>query len=243
MSAPTLKSRYRRTHPAVSLAIMLVIVVAGAGSGLLLKRQRYAKARTRSGAALERTICANPSRKPISLAEAPSGVATDPRSREYDFVQLIRLGVPASEVYEAEPRNPRWATSMESGLGQSLASDLASMFPGGVLDFQMECRTKSCRVRWTALDEETRNKSATALQFLQPMQAVTLVPTEDGRKAEAIMGYRPVEAFPADIREKMALLQADDPATYLLHYKSRRAGRLRPDFLPPSLAGLPLPPE
>jgi hypothetical protein len=108
------------------------------------------------------------------LAEAvqtlPSPVpTTDPLARDYSPEKLL----PAAGmdiVYEAEPRQEPWATTVEQTLGPPLAEHARSLFHN-LSTLKLECRTTVCAIRWTfdrSLSERLQDRFFEMLRQLFP---------------------------------------------------------------------------
>jgi hypothetical protein len=84
---------------------------------------------------------AGPASPPPPAAAAPDGSVPP----DYDPASKIQDGADATKVFLAEPRNPAWATAVESVIGRQLDHDVKHVVPGagGV---SMGCRTLSCLI-------------------------------------------------------------------------------------------------
>jgi hypothetical protein len=91
---------------------------------------------------------------PSSVQGPVPGLSVDPKAPDYDARKLIKLTGDPMSVYEAEPRNPRWAPAVEAQMGPLLKDTMRDLLPE-VQDVKMECRSTICAVNWS-LDEASK---------------------------------------------------------------------------------------
>jgi hypothetical protein len=92
-----------------------------------------------------------------------SPVQSDPTRPDYDALKLSDIGYSMKDIYEAEPRNERWARAMESRLEKRLLGDLPAFSERGKLA-GVECRSSSCEVKVDAPFEDI-NRMNFGLQY------------------------------------------------------------------------------
>jgi hypothetical protein len=79
-------------------------------------------------------------------AASHQGVETRPGAAGYDPSGMQLAGVPSRSVFEAEPRDPGWASAIEASYAPQVAADLAVMLPGVAVQ-GLECRTNTCELK------------------------------------------------------------------------------------------------
>jgi hypothetical protein len=91
--------------------------------------------------------------KPPMFHEGTPVIQDLPGAPGYDPTKFMHL-VSQSRVFEAEPRDPRWAPAVEAWMNQHLARDLSTILPEAKVT--VECRLTTCRWTWQGSDPQER---------------------------------------------------------------------------------------
>jgi hypothetical protein len=93
-------------------------------------------------------------------------IETDPGRPGYDVSRLAAL-VPPWDIFAQEPRNPKWATAVETTLKSRMEDELLRLAPE-IKSVQVECRSTMCRVAFDAPPESERIRSLFKVLYAGP---------------------------------------------------------------------------
>jgi hypothetical protein len=110
----------------------------------------------------------------------PVTIATDPSDPRYDAAALSATQVKRpAEIFSAEPRDPRWAPTMEAIMGKMVRSDVDALVPGAK-EVAIECHTQTCRVAVRVENSDEIEKAGFALQIGTLGKTVAFAPNRRG---------------------------------------------------------------
>ena len=82
----------------------------------------------------------------FASAPATPNIVTDPSSKDYDPIPLMRI-IGASSLYSQEPRSDPWASGVEMRLLPLVSDDLQTI-GAAVANLKVDCKTTTCQFSW-----------------------------------------------------------------------------------------------
>ena len=148
-------------------ALFVIAGVLGICTGLLLGVRRTKPTVAVAGgpapaASAQGTTAATTSSPPSFQTSGGAALQTVPGAPGYDPIRLTTVVRPRV-IFAQEPRDEAWAPEMERYLRETLARDLAVVFPGMKASF--ECKTTACKMTW---DPPRKESVLEVTMFLYP---------------------------------------------------------------------------
>jgi hypothetical protein len=170
-SAPSV----RRVRPSAWLSIVIIVAVAAVGILVALRSKGTSVATSRSG----RPSSDLPTRNSPNAPGPPRFTATPSKSfaSETGANWAIKQGeLTPKDAFAKEPRDPAWASSMESAASFLIANDLKQVDPR--ITVSTECRSSMCKVHWDAPAELKRPVAMMVLRLYRGSGAGPVGPNE-----------------------------------------------------------------